>query len=463
MARKPSKTAVNAENLAALGAERLAELLIEVAEGRADVKRRLKLALTGEAGAEELAGQVAKRLATIAKSRSWIHWRKRPAFIKELELQRATLAERLAPMDPSRALELLWRFRALAASLPDRMGGAADKADEIFAQADKDIVALAGRPGIAPMVLADEAYEALAQDETAAPLVVAMHAALGPVGVKTLSERLKRGIETGQDNAQAFAQALRGLADLAGDPDAWIATVTPKQVGHPFWGAGIAERLLKAGRAEEARAALERSNPELRPASWPLDPAHRRSWETAWRDTLDALGRHDEAQALRWAAFERDLSPDVLRDYLSRLPEFDDVEAEDRAKAHAARFRPFKRALAFFLARQDWLGAAELILARRDELPGDDYELLGQAAQRLEARQPLAATLLRRAMVLNTLSRTLSIRYAQAAQQLADNAAIAPLITHWHDVEPQDEFLEWLLARYRRLPAFAREYASRNG
>lgn len=462
MARKPSKTAVNAENLAGLGAERLAELLMEVAEGRADVKRRLKLALTGEVGAEELAAQIAKRIATFAKAQSWIHWRKRSAFIKELELQRETLSERLAPLDPGRALELLWRFRALWNGLGDRMGEAANKASDIFIQAEKDIVRLAGSRGVAPMVLADEAYEALTTDDSAGALVIALHGALGPVGVKALTERLRRGIETGHDHSHAFAEVLRGLADLEGDADAWIAAIPPKQMGHPFWGAGIAERLLKAGRAEEARAALDRSRPDLRPSSWPLDPAHRRAWEGAWRDTLDALGRHDEAQALRWEAFERDLSPQVLRDYLSRLPEFDDVEAEDRAKAIAAKAQPLRRALAFFLNWQDWLGAAELILARRDEIPGEDYELLGKVVGRLEARQPLAATLLRRAMILNTLNRQISLRYAQAAQQLADNAALTPLITNWRDVEPQDSFLEWLLARYRRLPAFAREYAARN-
>jgi len=39
------KTAVNAKNLEALGAERLAKLLVEVSMGNSAVKRRLKLEL----------------------------------------------------------------------------------------------------------------------------------------------------------------------------------------------------------------------------------------------------------------------------------------------------------------------------------------------------------------------------------------------------------------------------------
>jgi hypothetical protein len=44
---------------------------------------------------------------------------------------------------------------------------------------------------------------------------------------------------------------------------------------------------------------------------------------------MDAEGHRQEAQDLRWRLFERDLSAPVLRDYLSRLADFDDVEALD--------------------------------------------------------------------------------------------------------------------------------------
>jgi hypothetical protein len=45
----------------------------------------------------------------------------------------------------------------------------------------------------------------------------------------------------------------------------------------------------------------------------------------------DALQRVDEAQALRLAFLQAQLSPFHLRAYLDRLSDFDDVEAEDRA------------------------------------------------------------------------------------------------------------------------------------
>ncbi|HEY2707084.1 MAG TPA: hypothetical protein VGI95_03445 [Caulobacteraceae bacterium] len=45
-----SQKKVNAENLLGLGAERLAEILVSVAEPRVDLKRRLRMELTAQQG-----------------------------------------------------------------------------------------------------------------------------------------------------------------------------------------------------------------------------------------------------------------------------------------------------------------------------------------------------------------------------------------------------------------------------
>jgi hypothetical protein len=58
---------LNAGNLEALGAARLAELLMEVSDGNAAAKRRLRLAMAGAESPVEVAKQVRKRLATIAR------------------------------------------------------------------------------------------------------------------------------------------------------------------------------------------------------------------------------------------------------------------------------------------------------------------------------------------------------------------------------------------------------------
>ena len=70
----PSKKTLNAKNLESLGAQRLAELLIEVSTSNAAVKRRLRLELAGSQSPGELAKEIRKRLTTLARSRTFVDW-----------------------------------------------------------------------------------------------------------------------------------------------------------------------------------------------------------------------------------------------------------------------------------------------------------------------------------------------------------------------------------------------------
>ena len=68
-----AKKTLNTGNLETLGATRLAELLMEVSEGNAVAKRRLRLALAGaESSPPRLPNKSGNVLATIARSRSFV-------------------------------------------------------------------------------------------------------------------------------------------------------------------------------------------------------------------------------------------------------------------------------------------------------------------------------------------------------------------------------------------------------
>src|SRR2546430_2687348 len=102
-----SKKTLNAKNLEALGAQRLAELLIEVSTANAAVKRRLRLELAGAQSPGEVAKEVRKRLTTIARSQSFIDWQNRKELIGDLETQRRAIVDQIAKADLAEALELL--------------------------------------------------------------------------------------------------------------------------------------------------------------------------------------------------------------------------------------------------------------------------------------------------------------------------------------------------------------------
>lgn len=85
---------VNQQALESLGAEPLAVLLMDLAEGDVVLKRRLRLAL---AGPEQAVHVVLKRLATIRRSKSYIEWDKAPEIARDLLGQLATITGKVAP------------------------------------------------------------------------------------------------------------------------------------------------------------------------------------------------------------------------------------------------------------------------------------------------------------------------------------------------------------------------------
>ena len=108
------KTTPTAKNLEALGAARLAALLLELGDGDPAVKRRLRLELAGAAGPREAAHEIRKRLATLARGQTYLEGQRVRAFVDDLELQRRAILTQVAPGDPGAALELLWQFLDVA-------------------------------------------------------------------------------------------------------------------------------------------------------------------------------------------------------------------------------------------------------------------------------------------------------------------------------------------------------------
>lgn len=140
---------------------------------------------------------------------------------------------------------------------------------------------------------------------------------------------------------------------------------------------------------------------------------------------LDATGDGSAAQALRWRCFEARLSADILREYLKQLPDFEDIEAEDRAHVFALERSDPEVALQFFL---DWPRldlAAQLITAHPHRWDGGDWHILPKVAGLLEHDHPLAATILYRSLLDNILDRARSKAYGHGAKYLGKLAVLA--------------------------------------
>src|SRR3954449_868787 len=163
-AREPevaAKTAINAKNLEALGAARLAELLVEISAGNAAAKRRLRLELAVAKSPGDVAKEVRKRLTTIARSRSFVDWQGVRLLAGDLDLQRRTVVETVAKTDATEALDLLWRLMALASTVFGRCDDSSGTVISVFRQACRDLGGIALSTNANSTLLADRAYEAL--------------------------------------------------------------------------------------------------------------------------------------------------------------------------------------------------------------------------------------------------------------------------------------------------------------
>jgi hypothetical protein len=386
---------VNLENLAGLGAERLAQILVAVAETRPDVKRRLRMELAAEQGADHLALEVDKRLASLETSQSKVSWRKRAGFVGDLDLLRGLISERLAALDGAAARERMWRFMDLAKRLDRRVKDRDGTLAEVFRQGAEDIGRMLAERGDAQP--ADALVEAIARDP--ARWTAWLPTALEPAPPELVSALLARMRLRGEA-ATGWAGLIRAAADAAGDVEAYRESHSSAALRTPRVAAELARRLLRAGQVDDAGRALEAAAPaaisglrdgKAKPSEVDFE------WESVWIDWLEASGEQAAAQAARWASFERTLSAARARAYARRLPGFEDVEAENRAFEYAAAHPDFARALGFLV---DWPAlpeAAEMIRARGGEiaLGADTAEAW---AGRLRARQPAAAeALLRKA------------------------------------------------------------------
>jgi hypothetical protein len=95
----PKKT-VTLESLVALGPERLAAILVDLADADAEVKRRLRLELAAQVGGDSIAAEIGKRITALKNARSFVDWQKRRDFVKDLDLQRTMIVERVRPDAP---------------------------------------------------------------------------------------------------------------------------------------------------------------------------------------------------------------------------------------------------------------------------------------------------------------------------------------------------------------------------
>ncbi len=469
-----SKTTLNAKNLEALGVAHLAELLMDISEGNANARRRLRLELAGRDSPEKLANEIRKRLTAIGVTTAHVGWRTLKGFRGDLNTQRRLIVEQLSITAPGDAAELMWSFIALGESVIERSSDLSGGVIQIFRDAASDLAALLAMATMPVDVWLPQAVTALLANSYGQNDGLTAHLAplLGDDGLERLREDLvvgakdtvaattvrprsakrwrKRALAASdslrkRSRSDALRVALIAIADARGDVDAYIGLMADAYL--PATSAQIADRLLRAGRAEDALKALDgaRMNPRLElPAEW-ID---------ARIAVLEALDRKGDAQDLRLDRFHHTLDAAYLRAYLKRLPDFEDIEAEDEALDRAKDFPDAHASLQLLVPWPSLERAADLVVRRIGELDGNDASGLTFAADRLSSRYPFAAMLLHRQIVEAALVSGREPTQAPAAVACLEAESLARHIDDFGRYGAHDAWISKLRTIYSRRTAF---------
>ena len=464
---------LNKNNLVALGAETLADLLLESVKGDAARQRCVRMALAANQGPETVAADVRKRFASIRRARSFISRKTQKTLAKELANHTQLIEARIAPHAPDLAFDLLWAQLHLANDILDRTDDSQGVIANVMQEAMAAVARLSSSLTRDPVALADDIFEAVSTDSYGVfdTTVEALAEALGGSGLarlETLAERAREAPLSDADlllfdyitdpqqredrarNARdrASEMLLLDIADLRGDVDAWLSHYAPEELTHDAIAPEASARLLDAGRAEEALALIEQALPngDLWHDKSDLDDAHFAC--------LEALGRQEDLRSALWARFERRLCPRALRQYLKRLPDFDDIEAAEQARQHVLTFAPIEVALGYCLDAPDLSLASELILARHPEIDGETFTCLAPLAEALRAEFPLPAVLLWRAMIDDTLTEARTARYRHAARQLTACETEDAQISDYRGHPPHGAYLRDLQKAHARKSGF---------
>ena len=285
MARRATLTQ---EGLIALGADKLAKLILEEVGVNVPFKKRVTAALAGAQGPDAVAAIIDRRLAGLERARGFIDWEKGKALAADLKATLGTITDELGTVDPTAAVDRIVRFLASAESVFERVDDSSGHIQAIFHDAAAALPGLAERMNddgrarlldrLIPLLLADGygLIETVVDDTIPllrAPELARIDTALaatlqeiGPVVGDTTHGWELRG------RRDRVVRARQAIADRSGDVDAFIA-LEQERSGRLQDTTGVAERLLKAGRAAEALDWVRRaSRPGLRKMDWQDSP-----------------------------------------------------------------------------------------------------------------------------------------------------------------------------------------------
>lgn len=438
MARKP---ALNLAALKELGPEKLARLVLDEAKSNTGFKRKVSAALAARSGPEAVAKLIDRRLDGLERAKSFIDWDRARAFRDDIQSLVDAVMTELGDAAPVLAIDRLLRFLATHEAVFERVDDSSGRVQGVYYRAIEVTGELTQQLPAADAALLPGKIMAALGETTHGYLTDVTDAVAPHLTEETLhrwDSELAEAIEQRKSEeahrssegrffsmTSQWREMRQTIAAASGDLDLLIALEAQKAPRMQDT-LGIAAVLLDAGRMAEALDWVRRNEGDSPRLAISEERASSPARVRLEARILEALEEKGTAQDLRWQGFEATLSADLLRDHLDALPDFDDMEIEERAFLVALEHPDHMTALQFFL---DWPRpdlAARLIVERCDQWECGRWDILPKVADDLQHEHPLAATILYRTLLDDIIARARSKAYSHGARYLRRLDLLAP-------------------------------------
>jgi hypothetical protein len=461
--KKPVELSI--ENLVSLGPEKLAKMLLEEVENSEALSRRVELSLVAKGSVKELAKHLRRKFKQCIKKKYFIGKGGSFQYSNELDDLRMTITEKILPEEPETAAQLLEEFIDLHTKAFYVADDSYGVISDVFRQAVKDWGTAWSRvQGKDTATLARKVYaKHIANDYGVYDEIVpALGEALEENGIAVLEqlalEELKKlPAIPDDDKGRQFDEPwsarcrighiMEGIADIRKDPDSFIeaAGILGRKT---IYGVEIAERLMAAGRFDEALEWLKSSTGVQRKYEIPYLKA----------ECLITLGRQDDARDVLWKHFLQTFDSKAYKEAFSLAKPEEHEQLQREAMATAIQSSRLLDALSFLVAEGFLREAASLVLERRQEIDGSVYTTLGSISKILANSYPLPALVLHRVMAEAVLEKGVSKYYGHAVRDLRAAERLGLAVTEWHGFKNNGEYIQELRVRHRLKKAFWERY-----
>lgn len=178
------------------------------------------------------------------------------------------------------------------------------------------------------------------------------------------------------------------------------------------------------------------------------------------REVCRALGKTEEVNRVSWDIFHRHRSMETLNELIAQIGEDKRAETIYKEVDLIMAAKELSITDAQFLLDVGETGCAQdYIIARRDQLDGEQYYHLPPLAENFEKKGLyLAAVLIYRALLEANLARALSKYYSHGVRYLRRLDALANQVSDWRGIEPHTEYMQKIKEQHGRKPAFWAKY-----